>query len=972
LPERDLSPLSRDELEAEVRRLRLKVRTTGMDRARQNAIFDSALDFAMVVTDRDGTITAWNSGAEHVMAWTADEMRGQDAARFFTPEDRAGGRVAYEMETALRDGRAQDERWHLKKGEERFWASGEMMPLRDDDGGHIGFLKIMRDRTAEHLAGVALRREERHREALLELSDQLAEHDADTASLADVAGGVLGRALGVELVGYGIVDPDAETITVERDWTTGPARTLAGTLRFRDFGNYIDDLKRGETVVVTDARTDPRTAAFADALEARCARAFVNAPVFEHGRFVALLYVSTCHARHWDEDELAFVREVAVRTRAATARRQAETALRASETEVRLVADAVPFLVSFVDRTLTYRFANAAYRDWFGRTPEEVVGRTIPEIAGAEGYAVRRAAIDRALAGETVRMDLDWPWQDGRRRIADIRYLPRRGDDGGTDGFYVFVQDVTALRDAAAVLAQRADTLAREVAERTAERDEVWRHATDLLSVLSADGHVMTCNPAWTTALGWSEADLVGRSVFDLIHPDDRERSAQGLAGLARGEAVTGFESRYRRKDGAYRWLSWNAVPSDGRILATTRDVTEVKEHALAFEATAEALRQSQKMEAVGQLTGGVAHDFNNLLTIIRSSVDFLRRPNLPEDRRARYMDAVSDTVDRAAKLTGQLLAFARRQALKPETLDVCQRVRAVADMLDTLTGARVRVVTELPDQPCYVEADVSQFETALVNMAVNARDAMEGAGTLTLRVGCGAPMPPIRGHGGGPGPFARVSLGDTGSGIAEEDLARIFEPFFTTKEVGKGTGLGLSQVFGFAKQSGGDVDVHSVVGEGTTFTLYLPEVEAGGEPEGEEDEGGPAPDGRGLRVLVVEDNVEVGRFATQILDDLGYRTEWTANAEEALDRLGSNGAGFDAVFSDVVMPGMGGIAMAEELRRRLPRLPVVLASGYSHVLAQEGAHGFELLQKPYSADQLSRVLRRVSGRRRGRADGKR
>ena len=976
MPGRDLSQLSREELEADNRRLRARLQATDIDKARRNAVFDSALDFAIVVTDRRGTVTNWNTGAEHVMGWTAEEMEGQQAERFFTPEDRAGGRVAYEMETALLNGRAQDERWHLKKGEERFWASGEMMPLRDDDEAHIGFVKIMRDRTAEHLAGVALREGEARRKALLELSDQLAEHDDDTATLADVASGVLGRILNVQLVGYGLVDPEVETITVERDWVSGGAQSIAGTLQFRSFGSYIEDLKCGETVVVTDARSDPRTAAQAAALEAVNARALVNAPIFEHGRFVALLFVCTNTPRAWTEDELAFIREVAARTRAATARQMAESALRASETQLRLVTDAVPFLVSFVDRTLTYQFANAAYREWFGRTPEEVVGRTIPEIAGASGYAVRRAQIDRALAGEPVQMDLDWPQQDGRRRIADIRYLPRRDAKGGVDGFYVFVQDVTALRDAAAILTQRADTLVREVAQRTAERDEVWRYATDLLSVLRIDGCMVTCNPAWTAFLGWTEAELVGHSVFDLIHPDDQEHSAVVLSGLARGEPVTGFENRYRHKDGSYRWLSWNAVPTGDRIFSSTRDVTAAKEQSLAFEATTEALRQSQKMEAVGQLTGGVAHDFNNLLTIIRSSVDFLRRPDLAEERRKRYMDAVSDTVDRAAKLTGQLLAFARRQALQPEVLSVGDRLRAVADMLDTVTGARVQVRVELPDSPCFIKADLSQFETALVNMAVNARDAMDGEGTLTLRLGCGSSMPPIRGHGGGPGPFTKIELSDTGSGIAEEDLARIFEPFFTTKEVGKGTGLGLSQVFGFAKQSGGDVDVHSVLGAGTTFTLYLPEAESGPDQGTADREDGLGPDGRGLKVLVVEDNLEVGKFATQILEDLGYRTEWAANAENALDRLGADGDGFDAVFSDVVMPGMGGVALAEELNLRLPELPVVLASGYSHVLAQNGAQGFELLHKPYSADQLSRVLRRVTngkhrkGKHAGRAQG--
>ncbi|GJD82120.1 ATP-binding protein [Methylobacterium gregans] len=425
----------------------------------------------------------------------------------------------------------------------------------------------------------------------------------------------------------------------------------------------------------------------------------------------------------------------------------------------------------------------------------------------------------------------------------------------------------------------------------------------------------------------------------------------------------TALRGRRRQYEARARLEELHTREAELRDLNATlesRVAREIDERAVAEE----ALRQSQKMEAVGQLTGGVAHDFNNLLTIIRSSVDFLRRPNLPEARRARYMDAVSDTVDRAAKLTNQLLAFARRQALKPETFEVGACLSAVADMLDTVTGARIRVVLKVPEACCFIRCDRSQFETALVNMAVNARDAMDGEGTLTLKLTGDRPMPAIRGHAGSRSAFIAVSLHDTGTGIDAGDLARIFEPFFTTKEVGKGTGLGLSQVFGFAKQSGGDVEVASTLGEGTNFTLYLPQVDA---PAVERQAGAPSAadsDGAGRRVLVVEDNVEVGRFATQILEDLGYATEWSTNAEAALERLGTAGAGFDAVFSDVVMPGMGGVALAEELRRRLPNLPVVLASGYSHVLAEEGSHGFELLHKPYSADQLSRVLCRVIANR--------
>lgn len=383
-----------------------------------------------------------------------------------------------------------------------------------------------------------------------------------------------------------------------------------------------------------------------------------------------------------------------------------------------------------------------------------------------------------------------------------------------------------------------------------------------------------------------------------------------------------------------------------------------VEERTAALAQAEAALRQSQKLEAIGQLTGGVAHDFNNLLTIIRSSVDFLRQPGLPEERRQRYMRAVSDTVERASKLTSQLLAFARRQPLNPEVFDVAQRVKDIGEMLESVTGARIHVQVQLPERPCHVRVDSSQFETALINIALNARDAMDGQGTLTLRVDTLDAMPRIRGDAQACQPFVTVALADTGSGIPGETFERIFEPFFTTKAVGKGTGLGLSQVFGFAKQSGGNVDVASRLGQGTVFTLYLPEVE----PEDARHEPSPSdpapPHDTTLRnILIVEDNLDVGRFANQILQDLGYQTTWATDAEQALALAGPDAAAFDAIFSDVVMPGMTGVAMARLLRQRRADLPVVLTSGYSEELAESGYEGFEFLAKPYSADQVARVL---------------
>jgi two-component system NtrC family sensor kinase len=373
-----------------------------------------------------------------------------------------------------------------------------------------------------------------------------------------------------------------------------------------------------------------------------------------------------------------------------------------------------------------------------------------------------------------------------------------------------------------------------------------------------------------------------------------------------------------------------------------------------------EALKHGQRLEALGQLTGGVAHDFNNLLTVIRASVDMLRRPHLPEERRLRYIDAISETVSRAAKLTAQLLAFARRQTLKPEVFDVGKCVHTLTEIIGTLTGSPIEIVTQVPDEPCFINADAGQFETALINMAVNARDAMSMEGRLTITVQAVAELPgpvvrPQKSLG-----YVAVSVDDTGVGIPQEQVGRIFEPFFTTKEVGQGTGLGLSQVFGFAKQSGGEVMVTSEVGKGSTFTLYLPRVSGAGRPQQATAEGTAPVGGQGISVLVVEDNAEVGTFARDALTELGYVITLVHSAPEALAELSRNAERFDVVFSDVVMPGMTGIDLAQEIRRRHFDLPVVLTSGYSHALSQNGSFGFELLQKPYSIEQLARVLHKV------------
>ena len=380
-----------------------------------------------------------------------------------------------------------------------------------------------------------------------------------------------------------------------------------------------------------------------------------------------------------------------------------------------------------------------------------------------------------------------------------------------------------------------------------------------------------------------------------------------------------------------------------------------------------EALKHSQRLEALGQLTGGVAHDFNNLLTVIRASVDLLNRPQLSEERRQRYITAIADAVARAAKLTSQLLAFARRQTLKPEVFDVGARVQSLRDMIATLVGPAIEIAIRLPAEPYLVNADAGQFETSLFNMAVNARDAMGGRGRITFTVQPATTIPDTLAHVVGSHGFVTVAVADIGSGIPDSQLGRIFEPFFTTKQVGQGTGLGLSQVFGFAKQSGGEVTVESEVGRGSTFTLYLPRVPAEVLPQRQAPDTAPALAGSGMSVLVVEDNLEVANFAADGLTELGYSVTLVDNATDALAELAVDVDRFDVVFSDVVMPGMTGLDLAHAIRDRRIDVPIVLTSGYSHVLAQDGSFGFEILQKPYSIEALSRVLYEAARMRRVR-----
>lgn len=582
--------------------------------------------------------------------------------------------------------------------------------------------------------------------------------------------------------------------------------------------------------------------------------------------------------------------------------------------------------------------------------------------------------VTMAYGGQAVSMD-DIMLVLQRRGYAEethfsFSYTPLHKPDGQVGGFLCACIEITdqvlakrRQQEAEEALYKLNKTLEQQVEQRTEELNRLWTSSPDLLLVIDFNGVFLRVNPAWSELLGYQPDELIGHHVNEFVVSDDHDDTIKAYT-LAANGGLPRLVNRYRHRDGSVRWISWAAAPAGEFTYATGRDITPEKDQAHALRQAEEALRQSQKLDAIGQLTGGVAHDFNNLLTVIKSSADMLNRPALTDARRARYIGAISETVGRAAKLTAQLLAFARRQTLKPEVFDVCDRVRSLSSMIRTLAGSQIECVTDLPDLPCLVKADPTQFDTAMVNMAINARDAMTGGGRLIIKVEPVEGVRAVRDFKPFPGAFVAISVIDTGHGISPRHLDQVFEPFFTTRGVGQGTGLGLSQVFGFAKQSEGETTVDSTEGLGSTFTVYLPRVEQS-PPVQAEEELLPMMDGHGIRVLVVEDNVEVGAFALDSLTDLGYLPVLANNAEEALLELTKDASQFDIVFSDVVMPGMNGIDLAHHIRETYKGLPVLLASGYSDVLAKNGTSGFELLHKPYSIEDLSRLLRKVSARHR-------
>lgn len=601
----------------------------------------------------------------------------------------------------------------------------------------------------------------------------------------------------------------------------------------------------------------------------------------------------------------------------------------------------------------------------------EMPGTMVDFYAGLHPDDLEATSEAFAAALDPVRrLTYDVEYRTIGKEDSVIRWISAKGrglfDDGGTCtriiGTAINITDRKAveerLRQREAELEELTATLEQRVAERTAERDQTWNNTQDLLLVVDYAGIIHAVNPAWTRILGWQQSELIGQLYLELIDTADHTASKGALVTAAHGP-LDAFENRYLHKDGSTRWISWVASPDADLIYASGRDVTVEKQRQTELDAAQELLRQAQKIDAIGQLTGGVAHDFNNLLMVVSGGIDMLERQPKPE-RQARLFHGMRQAVKRGSTLTRQLLAFSRRQPLRPEPVDLQRQIGGMQELLDRSLRGDVHVATRFASDLWPVEVDPGELELVLLNLCVNARDAMPHGGTITLAAENVANAI----EKGCDGAYVRLSVIDDGTGMSSDVLARVYEPFFTTKDIGKGSGLGLAQVHGFAQQSGGTVTIESEVGKGTTVNLLLPKSDkspvtrehhlidfAVAEKERHY---------QGL-VLLVEDDHEVAMLATEMLSDLGYNVIRTASAEEALGAL-ANERGIDLVFSDVMMPGgMSGVELARAIRERRPKLPVVLTSGYMFEdKGGAGAQDFTIVAKPYEMDTLATVLRKA------------
>jgi PAS domain S-box-containing protein len=918
--------------------------------SRYRAVFESATDYAIIVMDLDGHVTNWNEGATRTLGWTPSDVCGKPADVFFTPEDRAADIPAQEMHNALTEGRGTDERWHLRKNGERFWASGEMMAVRDDAGTVIGFVKILRDRTEQHLAGRALAEaESRLRRAqaaggvglfTIDLASNILTPTPEFCRLYGLPERVSYPATAFEEL---IIPEDAILISTAQTRREGePPRDVEYRIRHPGTGELRWIARKGEI------ERDPS-----------------GRPV----RFSGI-------------------------ARDVTEQRQAIDALARSEERFRTILDTVEAAFAIVqvefdarDRPVDYRFveANPAFEREAG---VNLRGKWVTEFAPDLERFWFETYGQVAKTREPTNFE---SYAKAFGRWFEVRAVPV-GDPVDRQ-IAIFFSDITDRRLAEERL-RASEALARQNVERVQLALAAgaiigtwhWDLPTDCFTVDEAFAYSFGLDPA----LGREGIPLA--QIVATVHPDDQAGLAEAInEAIARGGAYA-HQYRTRRVDGNYYWLEANgrvdhapdgtplsfpgvlidveerrAVEAErDRAIADLRSLNETLEQHVAERTSElmraeEQLRQSQKMEAVGQLTGGLAHDFNNLLAGISGSLE-LMQTRMSQGRLNdldRYMAVAQGAAKRAAALTHRLLAFSRRQTLDPKPTNVNRLVMEMEELLRRTIGPQIALEVVGAAGLWATLIDPGQLENALLNLCINARDAMPDGGRITIETANKWLDRPIAiKHEIPEGQYLSLCVTDTGTGMLPEVIARVFEPFFTTKPLGEGTGLGLSMIYGFARQSGGQVRIYSEVGQGTTVCLYLPRHY--GETD-EDDIVGLLAEveraGDGETVLVVDDEPSIRMLVTEVLEDLGYTAIEAADSVAGLKVLQSD-VRIDLLVTDVGLPGgMNGRQMADAGRERRPELKVLFITGYAENALLGNGHlqpSMQVLTKPFAMEALA------------------
>lgn len=813
--------------------------------ARYRQIVEGAEDFAIITFDAQGVVTSWNIGAQRIVGYDGQEVLGSAGDLFYTGVDRAAGVFYDELKLAQHQGRAINERWHVRKNGTRFWGSGLMMPLAMDHGG---FVKIFRDRTVEHEAEAALRESAARLRFLDELDNQLFNiHRAEDAMLA--ATSLLGRKLNVSRCAYADVDIDQDRFWIRSDYTAPGIESSVGAYSLDLFGSRAAaDMRTGRTLVVRDVTAELAAEDGRETFLGIGINAIICCPLVKDGRLTAMMAVHNDVPRDWSAAEISLIREVVERCWAHVERVGAQ--MRLGESEERL-----------------------------------------------------RLAVDHAEVGfwdvDNVNNTLIWP--------------PR------TKAIFGISPDVPVTLD----------------------------------------------------------------DFYNGLHPEDRQATIEAFAAAADPELRVLYDVDYRtigREDGVIRWVAakgrgvFDAAGRCLRVTGTAVDITARKaaeEELRVLNANLEsriaqaiaereevqaALRQSQKMEAMGQLTGGVAHDFNNLLTPIVGTLDLLQRRGVGGEREQRLISGAMQSADRAKTLVQRLLAFARRQPLQAVAVDVVKLVHDMGELVASTSGPQIKVVVDAPaDLPAAI-GDSNQLEMALLNLAVNARDAMLDGGTM--RISARAEQVES-GHRSklAPGNYLCLSVADTGIGMDAVTLARAVEPFFSTKGIGKGTGLDLSMAHGLASQLDGALTIQSSPGLGTNVELWLARSTTEPVAEPRVVEAVHMHSARGVALLVDDEDL-VRASTSYMLADLGYCVIEAASGEEAM-RLLEAGEPFDLLVTDHLMPGISGTDLARVVRESRPGTAILLVSGYAEL---EGIDpDLPRLAKPFRRGELALALSEVA-----------